>query len=94
MKKVVIAVAVVLVFIFTLTQKSEAVSAADWNALSGYLNDSTDYYSSPIELTANISGTNFSTFYLLTDKKITSTSNQSFSLTFSPPPKLNQEFCI
>jgi hypothetical protein len=96
MKKAVIAVAVVLVFIFTLTQKSEAVTATDWNALSGYLDDYNNYFSSPIELTADITSVgNFTLFTLPTSKKITSNTNQSLSFIFSPPPpKLTQEFCI
>jgi predicted outer membrane repeat protein len=84
MKKAVIAVAAVLVFIFTLTQKSEAVTATDWSELSGFLGDSTDYYSSPIELTADLSGV-INKFDLSADKTITSAPGQSFSLTFDAP---------
>ncbi|MDR2772466.1 MAG: hypothetical protein LBB93_03255 [Elusimicrobiota bacterium] len=87
MKKAVIAVAVVLVFIFTLTQKSEAVPAANWIALSGYLNDTNDYSSNPIELTADITNIgNFTLFTLSADKKITSNTSKSLFFIFSPPP--------
>jgi hypothetical protein len=97
MKKAIIAVAAVLVFIFTLTQKSEAVSAASWSNLSTYLSNNTDYYSSPIELTANItSNSNFILFTLPTDKKITSNTSKSLSFIFSPPPlpQYNQAFWL
>jgi hypothetical protein len=83
MKKAVIAVAVVVVFIFTLTQKSEAVTAAQWSTLSNYLNDGKDYYTSPIELSNNItSDDSFTAFTSTADKKITSAPGHSFSLTF------------
>jgi predicted outer membrane repeat protein len=85
MKKAVIAVATVLMFIFTLTQKSEAISAGNWAALSRLISNNTDYYSSPIVLTDNISGANFALFDLSANKTITSASGQSFSLTFDTP---------
>jgi hypothetical protein len=96
MKKAVIAVAVVLVFIFTLTQKSEADPAGTWAELSDLLSNGTNYYTSPIELTADI--TSDSTFVALftlgADKKITSNTNRSLSFIFSPPPKHNQAFWL
>jgi hypothetical protein len=95
MKKSVIAVAAVLVFIFTLTQKSEAVvTAASWSDLSSYLGSSDNYYTSPIELTGDITSVaNFALFTLTADKKITSNTSKSLSFIFSPPPN-NQAFWL
>ncbi|MDR2772406.1 MAG: hypothetical protein LBB93_02950, partial [Elusimicrobiota bacterium] len=70
MKKAVIAVAAVLVFIFTITQKSGAADAGTWSDLSDLHTDTNYYYTSPIELTDNItSDSSFALFTLKTDKK-------------------------
>jgi hypothetical protein len=84
MKKAVIAVVAVLVFIFTLTQKSEAVTAANWSELSDYLSG---YSTDPIELSDNITSVgNFTLFTLTANKTITSNTSKSLSFIFSPLP--------
>ncbi|MDR2772668.1 MAG: hypothetical protein LBB93_04290, partial [Elusimicrobiota bacterium] len=85
MKKAVIAVAVVLVFIFTLTQKSGAADAGTWAELSDLLGSSDDYYSSPIELLADITSNTFSLLNLGANKTITSNPSKPLSLTFAAP---------